>query len=70
MELDTTDGKIIRGNEWNNTLGFNMGGFHIEEVNTGKYLLSGNQAILYLDTNGVEIWTKKYTMMLDGGGNG
>lgn len=69
LEIDTTDGKILLGNEWNDTSGFNIGGFHVEEVNTGKYLLSGNQAVQCIDTNGTVIWTKKYTMMLDSVGS-
>jgi hypothetical protein len=68
LELDST-GKVFNGNEFNNESGYQMGGFSISE-GTKKYLLmAGNQTVIYLDSNGNDIWKKQYTMMLDGVGS-
>jgi hypothetical protein len=68
LMLDST-GKNVRGGELNNTSGYNIGGFCIEETSNGNYIVSGNQAINYFDTSGNTIWQKKYTFMLNGVGS-
>jgi Secretion system C-terminal sorting domain len=66
LELDSM-GKV-RAGSLNNTSGYNIGGFDIEEAPNGYYLTSGNQAINYFDTNGTTIWQKSYTFSLNGVG--
>jgi hypothetical protein len=67
LELDST-GKILRTRQWNNVSGYTLGGFDIEEAATGNYLLSGNQAVYYIDTTGSPIWRHQYTFWLNGVG--
>jgi hypothetical protein len=68
LELDSA-GKMKNWGEVNNMSGYSVGAFNIEETQTGNYLLSGNQNVFYIDTNGGIIWQKKHTFMLDGVGS-
>jgi len=68
LELDSA-GNLLGGKQWNNTSGYNVGGFYIEEVLLGNIIVSGYQSITCLDSNRNVIWRKKYTMMLDGVGS-
>jgi hypothetical protein len=68
LEFDST-GKYIRSREWDAVAGYNMGGFDIEETDGGKYLLSGNQAVLYLDSVGKPDWQATFSYQLTGVGS-
>jgi hypothetical protein len=61
-------GTLVNWNEWDRITGYTIGGYEIEETATGYYLLSGNQAVFNLDSNGTAIWKKAYTFSLDGVG--
>ena len=61
-------GTLLNWNEWDRITGYTIGGYEIEETATGYYLLSGNQAVFNLDSNGTAIWKKAYTFSLDGVG--
>jgi Secretion system C-terminal sorting domain len=68
LEFDA-EGKILKGNQWNNLAGYNVGAFDIEETQGGDYLLSGNQTVLDLDTSGHIKWNNAYTFSLNGVGS-
>jgi hypothetical protein len=64
-----SDGKILRRLQWRNPSGYKIGGFYIEQTATQNYLLSGNQALYYIDTSGGVVWQKNYTYTLEGVGS-
>ncbi len=68
FEFDST-GKKLHGGELNNTTGYNIGGFSIEEASTGFYIILGNQALNYVDSSSKTIWQKKYTFQLENVGS-
>jgi hypothetical protein len=62
-------GKKIRVREWNGITGYRIGGFSIATTKGGEYLLSGNEAVFYLDTiNNMPEWQTQYTFDLAGTG--
>jgi len=58
-------GKGLRGGGLNNSAGYYVGGFDIEETPSGAYLISGNQAINFVDTSSTTIWQCAYKFMLE-----
>jgi len=68
LSFDST-GKKIRVREWNEITGYRIGGFSIADTKGGEYLLSGNEAVFYLDTiNNLPEWQAQYTFDLAGTG--
>ena len=67
LQFDST-GKFLSGAQAGGQGGFAAGGFYCEEISTGNFIVSGNQAIINLDTTFKIFWEKKYTFSLDGVG--
>jgi hypothetical protein len=68
LEFDS-NGKKLREQEWDDPLGYTIAGFDIEETKDGDYLLAGNQAVFYLDSDGVDKWQHSYGFDLEGVGS-
>ncbi len=69
LELDSTGHILPSGvSEWNDLSWCNIGGFDIEETQGGQYLLSGNEGVYYLDTEGSVLWHTNYSFFLTGVG--
>jgi hypothetical protein len=64
LVFDST-GKLVNWGEGGGQTGYLISGFCIEEVKDGRFMMCGNQALVYLDTNILGLWEKKYTIWLD-----
>jgi hypothetical protein len=67
FEFDST-GNMMHWGNLTDYPGYELGGFCIDEGTTGDYFLSGNRAVISLDTSGHLVWEKKYTIWLEGVG--
>jgi hypothetical protein len=55
--------------EFKDDVGYNIGGFYIDETKGKNFVLSGNQSVYYTDSLGNPQWKKNYTFMLSGVGS-
>ena len=55
--------------EFKDDVGYNIGGFYIDETKGKNFVLSGNQSVYYTDSLGNPQWKKNYTFMLTGVGS-
>jgi hypothetical protein len=67
LELDSA-GQFVMMRQWNNSPVCNIGGFDIEEAQTGQYFLSGNEGVYTLDSNGGRQSAGSYSFYLTGVG--
>jgi hypothetical protein len=55
--------------QWYNVAGYKIGGRDIEDIGNNTYLMSGNEAVVGMDTNTTELWKAKYTYNVDNVGS-
>lgn len=68
LEFDSL-GRNKRSRQWDNQLGSAINPFHIQETNTGNFLMSGYESVFFLDSTGMAKWKDSYSFMLDGVGS-
>jgi len=60
---------LQRTHEWPSVAGYKIGGRDIEDIGNNTYLMSGNEAVVGMDTNTTELWKAKYTYNVDNVGS-
>jgi hypothetical protein len=65
--MDST-GKVLGPMQSSDLPGYSIAGFNVDELRNGNIVISGNQAVSCIDTNGNYAWERKYTFSLSGVG--